>query len=127
MSSKILLVQNDTRPLIVVSLTDDETGLPVELIGATAKLYFRAVGSTSLKDTLNGQLLAGIVLEDGSIDSAAPYNVPGSGGRLQFPFNLTTLDAAGAFEGEIEVTFADAGVVTLYDKLKFKVREDIGP
>jgi hypothetical protein len=31
---------------------------------------------------------------------------------------------AGDYEGEIEITFADDQVQTVYDLLKFKVRED---
>jgi hypothetical protein len=31
---------------------------------------------------------------------------------------------AGDYEGEIEITFADNQVQTVYDLLKFKVRED---
>ena len=34
------------------------------------------------------------------------------------------LDTAGTFTGEIEVTYADGGIQTVYDQLKFKVRED---
>jgi hypothetical protein len=31
---------------------------------------------------------------------------------------------AGDYEGEIEITFADGQVQTVYDLLKFKIRED---
>jgi hypothetical protein len=34
------------------------------------------------------------------------------------------LDTAGSFEGEIEITFADGTVQTVYDRLRFKVREE---
>jgi hypothetical protein len=31
---------------------------------------------------------------------------------------------AGEYEGEVEITFADGQIQTVYDVLKFKVRED---
>jgi hypothetical protein len=34
------------------------------------------------------------------------------------------LTVAGDFEGEIEITFGDGQIQTLYDVLKFKIRED---
>ena len=40
-------------------------------------------------------------------------------------WNPTTLDiGAGTYEGELELTYTDATVMTLFDKLKFKVRGD---
>lgn len=126
MSTKLKLVKDDTGPPIVASLTDKVTGLPINITGALAlKLYFRAVGSTTIKDTLTGTPLTGKVKADNvSIDYNAPYNVAGAGGRLSFPLNATTLDTAGEFEGEIEVTFADATRQTVFDLYKFTVRAD---
>lgn len=126
MSSKIQLVKGDTRPIIVASCTDEKTKAPIDLTGATAKLLFRATNSTTLKDTLTGTLLAGIEKSDGSISYTSPYDVAGSGGRVQFPMNANTLDTAGNFEGEIELTFADGGKQTVYKKLQFVVRGDFG-
>jgi hypothetical protein len=37
----------------------------------------------------------------------------------------TSLDGApGDYEGEIEITFADSTIQTVYDLLKFKLRQD---
>ena len=40
-------------------------------------------------------------------------------------WNRTTLDiAAGTYEGEIVITYSDGRVQTVFDRLKFKVRDD---
>lgn len=122
MADKILLVQGDTRPPLTVSLTDQATGLPINISGSTPRLYIRALGDTAIKTTLQGTLLPGAVQADGSINSASPYNVAGYGGRCAFGWNTGDLDTAGDFEGEIEVTFGDGSKQTVYQTLKFKVR-----
>ena len=41
------------------------------------------------------------------------------------PWNATTLDvAAGTYEGEIELTYTNGKILTIFDRLKFKVRAD---
>lgn len=122
MSDKILLVQGDTKPNLVVSLTDQNTGSPIGLTGSTVRLKFRVAGGTTIKDTLIGSLIPGLVNADGSITTTSPYDQAGAGGRVVFSWNPTTLDTAGSFEGEIEVTFADGTVQTAYSLLKFTVR-----
>ena len=87
MSEKIKLVQGDTRPALVCTITDDITGAPVDISGVT-----------------NGP--AGQVA---FYPASAPEMLQG---------------AAGDYEGEIEITFADSQIQTVYDLLKFKVRED---
>jgi hypothetical protein len=108
MAEKIKLVQNDTRPVIVCTLTDDVTGAPIVITGATPRLKVRPVGSTTLQATLTGAVTDGV------------------NGVVAFYPALTPemLDTAGDFEGEIEITFSDNTVQTLYDILKFKIRED---
>ncbi len=108
MTDKIKLVQNDTRPVIVCTLTDEVTGDAITVTGATPRLKMRAVGSTTLQATLTGVVTDGV------------------NGVVAFYPALTPemLDTAGDFEGEIEITFSDGGVQTVYEKLKFKIRED---
>lgn len=110
MAEKIKLVQGDTKPQVRVTLTDESSGSPIDITGATPRMRFRAVGSTTVLDTLTGSVL------------------DGANGVAVFLWNPTTLDVpAGEYEGEIEVTFAagqGGGVQTVYDLLKFKVRED---
>lgn len=108
MAEKIKLVQGDTRPQIAVTLTDETTGSAIDITGATCLLKFRAVGSTTLVDTLTGAV------------------TNGPAGLVIFVWNSTTLNVdAGEYEGEVEVTFPNnAGKQTVYELLKFKVRED---
>lgn len=105
MSDKILLVQGDTRPALVCTLTDDTTGNPINISGASVVLRFREVGSTTAKANINGTV------------------TDGANGVVEFQWTNTALDTAGNFEGEIEITFGSGAVQTVYEKLKFKVRE----
>jgi len=107
-TDKIKLVQGDTRPQIQVTLTDEGTGAVINLTGATCIMKFRAAGAANVLDTLNGTV------------------TNGTGGVVVFPWNATTLDVpAGDYEGEISVTFPNGGgLQTVYDVLKFKLRED---
>jgi len=108
MAEKIKLVSGDTRPQIKVTLTDEHTGNIIDITGATCLLKFRAAGETTLIDTMTGVVTNGI------------------GGEVIFLFNANTLEVeAGDYEGEIEVTFPNGGGrQTVYELLKFKVRED---
>ena len=122
MSEKIKLVQGDTKPNILVSITDETTGLAIDVSFATTKMRLRAAGSTVVKEVIPGTPITGIVLADGTVSTVAPYNVAGAGGRVSFTWTATALDTAGDFEGEVEVTFSDTTVQTVYELLKFKVR-----
>jgi hypothetical protein len=125
MATKIRLVQGDTKPALIVSLTDENSSEPIGINGATVRLYFRALGDTTILATLTGTLLAGKVLEDGTINSASPFDTPGAGGRVQFNWGANDLtQPAGDYEGEIEITYGDGTKQTVYDLLKFKLRED---
>ncbi len=109
MSEKIKLVRNDTRPALAVTITDRETGLPVDVTGATVRLKFRAVGATALAASLVAIPVApasGSVLFDWTDEPTA----------LAGP--------AGDYEGEIETTFADGSVQTVFEVLRFRMRED---
>ena len=125
MATKIKLVQGDTKPALIVSLTDENSGSPIGVNGATVRMYFRALGDTSILATLTATILPGRVLEDGTVDSASPYDALGSGGRVQFTWGANDLSQpAGDYEGEIEITYADGSKQTVFDLLKFKLRED---
>ena len=124
MADRIRLVQGDTRPQIVASL-QTKLGTAIDCTGATVRMYFRAEGTTAVLATLNGTLLTGYLNADGTVTTTAPYNVAGAGGRASFNWPVGALNvAAGPYEGEIEITFADSTVQTVYDLVKFKVRED---
>ena len=53
MADKIKLVQGDTRPALVVTLTDEVTGLPINITGATPRLKFRKAAAATLTATLD--------------------------------------------------------------------------
>lgn len=115
MAERILLVQGDTRPRLIIDLTDETTGDPINVsdAGTTVVVKFREVGSETIKATLACTKL----ITTGNA-------TPGAAGRVQALWPAGALDTAGSFEGEIEISFADGTVQTVYDKLKFKVREE---
>ena len=109
MADKIKLVQGDTRPALVCTITDETTGLPINLTGATLAMRFRAIGSTTLQATVPGSVTGAAAGQVAFYPASAPAMLQG---------------APGEYEGEIEITFADGQIQTVYDVLKFKVRED---
>lgn len=126
MSDKIKLVQGDTGPQLVLSLTDRATLAPIDLSGAgtSIKLHFREMGSDTIKESIPCFPIAGYTDPDtGVTTSAAPYDVAGKGGRMAMNWTATALNDAGEFEGEVEITFSDGVIQTVYDTLRFTVRE----
>jgi hypothetical protein len=109
MAEKIKLVQGDTRPALVCTITDETTGSPIGLAGATVRLKFRAAGATNLTANVIGNVTD-----------------PANGVCVFHPSTAPAMLAGepGDYEGEIEITFVDGQVQTVYDLLKFKVRED---
>lgn len=105
MSEKIKLVQGDTRPQVKVTLTDDTTGLPIDITRGTLRMRFRAAGSDTVLSTLVGTIVDG----------------PGGVGVFQWPVGALSVEP-GDYEGEVEVTFEDLTVQTVYDLLLFKLR-----
>lgn len=123
-TEKIKLVQGDSRPQIKVVLLDETTGSAINAAGATPRLKFRALGGTQVLFTLMGILLPGLELGPGVIDMTSPYDQPGAGGRTAFMFGAGDLNLpAGPYQGEIEVTFQDGTVQTVFEILKFSLRE----
>lgn len=102
------LVANDDGPDIKVTITREDTGAAVNMSGGTARLKFRAKGGTSVLFTLT----------DTNTDNLA-------NGIAVFQFGSTDLDiAAGYYEAEVEITYSDGKVETLYEVLDFYVRGD---
>ena len=109
MTDKIKLVQGDTRPAIVCTITDETTGDAVNITGATVVLKFRSVGSDTLQTTVTGTVTSGSTGQVAFYPASTPAMLTGD---------------AGDYEGEIEITFSDGQIQTVYDTLKFKIRED---
>lgn len=105
----IYLVQGDSnRPQVQATITDENTGAVVDITGATVIMKFRMVGSTTLQDTIAGSI------------------TDGPNGVCVFPMTALSMSGdPGNYEGEIQVTFpSGTGVQTVYDPLKFRMRED---
>lgn len=107
MAEKIKLVRGDTRPQLQLTLTNELDDTPIDLSGATVVMRFRQAGSGTVLDTLVGSVTQALL------------------GTVVFLWNLTTLNVdAGDYEGEIEITFPSLEVQTVYELLKFRVRQD---
>lgn len=125
-TNKIRLVQGDTAPDLVLSLTDERTGRPVDVSGSgtSVRVLFREVGGDSIKATMPAYPIAGYQdPETQEIDFRPPYDVPGRGGRVVMQWDADALDTAGEFEAEVETTFPDGRIQTAFGILKFQVRE----
>jgi hypothetical protein len=119
-SQTINLVTGDTLPELTFTLRDSNsaasgqtldpnnsaTWAPINVSGGSVKLRLRELGSTTVKSTLSCSI------------------TDGSAGKVATDFPTGTLDTAGTFEGEIEITFAGGGIQTVYDLIKLKVRSD---
>lgn len=103
----IRLVEGDEKPLIVLTLTDDITGTPIDLSveTTTVSVKFRKAGTTTLLSTISCTKLSG-----------------GTTGQVQFGFSGGVLDVdAGAYEGEVVINY-NGSVQTVYETLRFTVR-----
>ena len=119
-SQTINLVTGDTLPELTFTLKDSQsaasgktldendsaTWAPINVAGGTVKLRIRELGSTTVKSTLTCTV------------------TDGTNGKVATNFHTGTLDTAGTFEGEIEITFGNGGRQTVYDLIKLKVRSD---
>ena len=105
--ASILLVKDDTSPQIQVTVTREDTGLAVNLSAATTRLKFRAAETTTVLATLTGAA--------GDLANGIVVFTFGSGDLTQ---------SAGEYEGEVEVTFADSSVETVYEVINFTLRAD---
>lgn len=120
-SDTINLVVGDTLPEVTVTLRDSNkaasgqtldpndstTWDPINLTGATVRMRIRKVGSTTVSSTLT------MTVQSPATDGKAFTNFPSG-----------TLDEAGLFEAEVEITYSGGGKQTVNDLLKLKVRDD---
>ena len=117
----INLVSGDTKPEINLTLKDSNTAASgqtldpddsatwgiIDITDPTVRVKFRALGASTILDTMTC------------------IKVSPTAGTCYMPWGSTTLDvAAGTYEGEVELTYVSGAVLTLYDRLKFKVRAD---
>ena len=109
MATSFNYVQGDTGPQIRLTLTDDDTGSAANLTGASVTLHFRAAGATS------------VLFSRALVVSSETA----SQGIAILQWNTGDLNQdAGVYEGEVEVVKATGLRTTLYDTLRFRIRED---
>ena len=119
----INLVQGDTKPELKFTLRDSATAVVtdpvtildeedsstwkiIDITGYTIKLKFKELNSSTVLFTESLAIISG------------------SGGTCSMIWPADSLDIpAGIYEGELELTDGSSKVQTVYDKLKFKVRE----
>lgn len=119
-SETINLVVGDTLPELTITLKDSNkaaigstldpedsgTWRPIDLTGATVRLRIRELGSTIVKSTLTCTLVDAV------------------NGEVSTNFPEGTLDTAGTFEAEVEMTTSSGDIQTVNDLIKLKVRDD---
>ena len=119
-SETLNLVVGDTLPELTITLkdsnkaviggtldeTDSNTWRPIDLGGATVKMRIRELGAETVKATLTCTV------------------VDAENGKVVTNFPTGTLDAAGVFEAEVEITLSSGGIQTVNDLIKLKVRDD---
>lgn len=108
--STIYLVQGDTGPQIFITVTREDTGLAIDVSGGTARLKVRKKGSSTLDFTLTAADIGDNLAE----------------GKLYFSLDggqLATI-ASGNYEGEVELTFSDGIIETVYERVDIVIRED---
>jgi hypothetical protein len=110
MTERIKLVQGDTGPQIRLALTNQATGQPIDLTNAVVRLNFREFGGTEA-----------VFVRPAFINPDTATT-----GVCYIEFAEGDLDVEpGDYEGEIEVTHVDGLNETIFDLLKFRVREQI--
>lgn len=120
----IYAVKGDTLPEVQLTLRDSNTAAqgqtldpddettwaPIDLSGATVRVKLRLLG----EDTIAANIRA--VREE-----------PFANGKAFFQFQdagASVLTEEGVYEGEIEITYQDGGIHTIYDMLRLNVRDD---
>ena len=118
---EINLVAGDSKPEINFTLKDSNTaaaGLTldpddsdtwsaIDISDPAVTVKFRALGASTVLDTMT-------CIKTVPID-----------GKCYIPWGADTLAvSAGTYEGEISLTYTAGGILTLFDRLKFKVRDD---
>jgi len=108
MADTIRAVSGDELPTVTVSLTDEATGVAVDLSAGTTSVTvkFHLAGSATVLSTITTVKV-------------------GSGVAGQFVFDFTggilTSLAAGAYEGDILINY-NGNIQTVFDTLRFRIR-----
>lgn len=109
MDTRIRLVRSDTGPQVRVVLTDESTGTAINLSGGTATLYLKSLDTNQLV------LTRALVIPSGTATAGVAVIV----------WQANDLDhPPGDYDGEVEVVLSTGIRQTVYDVLKFRIRED---
>lgn len=109
MAETFRYVKGDNGPQLKVVLTNEDDNTAVNLTGGSVTLHFRAAGETAVLFSRAFFISSG--------------NAPNGIAILQWQDN--DLDVgAGVYEGEIEVVRASGLRETLFETLKFRVRDE---
>ena len=93
-SKTFKIKQNDTKPPLRVTLKDSD-GLPADVTGSTVVFSMRVQPTGTTK-----------------VDKQAVTLNDASAGDLQYDWTATNTNTADVYEGEFQVTYADASVQT---------------
>jgi hypothetical protein len=106
-SAIIYVTQGDTGPDITLTLTDHDTGVPIDVTDvATSVLKFRAVNTTTILATITLAI------------TGNPEN-----GQLLLVWPPGTLNVTpGFYEGEITLTDVDGKIITAFTHPRFLVQ-----
>jgi len=102
------LVQNDDKPDFVFTVTDSG-GSAVDLTGSSADFHFSLGGSGVLKNS--GHTSCTITDE--------------AGGICKYEWTSGDLDTIGSYEGELQITYPNTKVQTVYAKFEIEVRDEL--
>lgn len=105
------MVRHDTKPDLVFTILYAEgpnKDTAFDLTGCTVHFYLIKSGKTTLKNT-------------GHTECALTDEANGEG---KYTWDGADLDEEGHYSGELEITFVDTTVQTIYDEVGFNVRAD---
>lgn len=121
-TSPIHLVVGDTRPIVYTQLRQPDA--PLDISAAAVVMKFKSEDDDTVLFQLDGELLPGTLQADLILADMSQFPVPGSGGRVRFPFLQGSLNLPpGRYVGEIEVSFGGGNVLTAFKRLRFLLRE----
>jgi hypothetical protein len=110
--AKIRLVAGDTGPQLKLTITEDPSGLAVNLTNATGRFILRATGSSTVL------LIKTLVINSGA-------GQDGSNGVCYVTWSSGDLNlAAGDYEGEVEITMPSGMIQTVFEPLQIRLRAD---
>ena len=105
----LYLVKDDIGSQVRATLTREHDGSAVDLTDSTAVLKFRAKGTTTVLATLSNSATDG----------------QKANGIAIFSFTEAALaNNEGKYEGEIQVTFDDGSIETVFEIEDFYLRDD---